>query len=108
MNIMLVSVKERTKEIGVRRAVGARRRDIMLQFLVESVTVSLIGGLLGLSLGALIIRVAGQIEPNLPVRLTAWNVLMAIGFSVLVGIASGVLPAVRASHLDPVEALRYE
>ncbi|MCC7386148.1 MAG: ABC transporter permease [Deltaproteobacteria bacterium] len=108
MNIMLVSVKERTREIGVRRAVGARRRDILLQFLVESVMVSMIGGLLGLGLGYLIIEIAAQVEPDLPVRLTAWNVLMAVSFSALVGVASGVLPAIRAADLDPVEALRYE
>lgn len=108
MNIMLVSVKERTREIGVRRAVGARRRDIMFQFLVESVVISLIGGAIGLTLGYLIVWLVGYIEPALPVRLTAWNVLTAIGFSALVGVASGVLPAIRAAELDPVEALRYE
>jgi len=108
MNIMLVSVKERTREIGVRRAVGARRRDILLQFLVESVVISVLGGALGLLIGALVIAVAGYIEPALPVRLTLWNVVLAIGFSGAVGVISGVLPAIRAAELDPVEALRYE
>ncbi|MFO0727374.1 MAG: ABC transporter permease [Myxococcota bacterium] len=108
MNIMLVSVKERTREIGVRRAVGARRRDILLQFLVESVVISVLGGTLGLLLGAGIIALAGYIEPALPVRLTVFNVVLAVGFSALVGVASGVLPAIRAAEQDPVEALRYE
>jgi putative ABC transport system permease protein len=108
MNIMLVSVRERTREIGVRRAMGARKRDIMLQFLVESVVVSMIGGALGLFFGWVIIAIAQRVEPDLPVALSAWNVFMALGFSALVGVLSGVLPAVRAAELDPVEALRFE
>ncbi len=108
MNIMLVSVRERTREIGVRRAMGAKKRDIMLQFLVESVVVSMIGGALGLLLGWAIIAIAQRVEPDLPVALSAWNVFMALGFSALVGVLSGVLPAVRAAELDPVEALRFE
>lgn len=108
MNIMLVSVKERTREIGVRRAVGARWRDILVQFLVEAVVVSMLGGLIGVSLGFLIIRIIAEIEPALPVALSSWNIAMALGFSALVGIISGVFPAIRAADLDPVEALRYE
>ena len=108
MNIMLVSVKERTREIGVRRAVGARRRDILVQFLVEAVVVSLLGGAMGLLLGYTVILIVGYVEPDLPVRITAWNAAMALGFSALVGIASGVVPAMRAAELDPVDALRYE
>ncbi|MBI2372780.1 MAG: ABC transporter permease [Deltaproteobacteria bacterium] len=108
MNIMLVSVKERTREIGVRRAVGAKKRDILLQFLVESVLVSLIGGVSGVGLGMLVVRIAHHVEPALPVELGAWNVMMALGFSAAVGVLSGVLPAIRAAELDPVEALRYE
>jgi putative ABC transport system permease protein len=108
MNIMLVSVKERTREIGVRRAVGARWRDILVQFLVEAVVVSMLGGLIGVLLGFVAIRIIAHIEPALPVTLSSWNVAMALGFSALVGIVSGVFPAVRAADLDPVEALRYE
>jgi putative ABC transport system permease protein len=89
-------------------AMGARKRDIILQFLVESVVVSMIGGALGLLFGWVIIAIAQRVEPDLPVALSAWNVFMALGFSALVGVLSGVLPAVRAAELDPVEALRFE
>ena len=107
-NIMLVSVRERTREIGVRRAVGAKKHHILLQFLLESVVISLLGGLIGLSLGALIIFVARLAVPDLPISLSVNIVLTAVGFSAAVGVLSGVVPAQRASNLDPVEALRYE
>ncbi len=108
MNIMLVSVRERTREIGVRRAVGARKSDILRQFLTESIVISLLGGTIGLALGATIIFAVVKGFPALPVRLSPWIVGVALGFSALVGVASGVVPARRAAGLDPVEALRYE
>jgi putative ABC transport system permease protein len=107
-NIMLVSVRERTREIGVRRAVGAKKRHVLLQFLLESIVISLLGGIIGLLLGALIITAGRLLVPGLPVRLSFDIVLIAVGFSALVGILSGVVPAQRAASLDPVEALRYE
>jgi putative ABC transport system permease protein len=107
-NIMLVSVRERTREIGVRRAVGAKRRDILMQFLVEAVVISLLGGLIGLALGAGIISATKLAMPELPVRLSGWIVAVAVGFSAAVGVIAGVEPARRASRLDPVEALRWE
>lgn len=107
-NIMLVSVRERTREIGVRRAVGAKKRHVLLQFLIESVVISLLGGLMGLTLGGAIINLAKLAMPGLPIQLSLDIVLIAIGFSALVGVVSGVIPAKRASDLDPVEALRYE
>jgi putative ABC transport system permease protein len=107
-NIMLVSVRERTREIGIRRAVGARRRDILTQFLVESIVISVLGGLIGLALGATIIWLARSAVPDLPVKLSAWIVAIAVGFSAIVGVVSGIWPAMRAADLDPVEALRYE
>ncbi len=107
-NIMLVSVRERTREIGVRRAVGAKRRDILAQFLVESVVISMLGGLLGLALGALIIWAAALAVPGLPIRLSAWIVAVAMAFSAGVGVAAGVEPARRAAKLPPVDALRWE
>lgn len=107
-NIMLVSVRERTREIGVRRAVGATKNTILFQFLVEAVVIATLGGLIGLALGAIIISVARLAVPGLPVQLSPWIVFTALGFSGLVGVLSGVMPARSAAKLDPVEALRYE
>jgi putative ABC transport system permease protein len=108
MNIMLVSVRERTREIGVRKAVGARKRDILMQFLVESVTVSLLGGAIGLGLGALIAAGVSWAVPEIPTKITLWIILVAFGFSVAVGVFFGVAPARKAAQLDPIESLRYE
>jgi putative ABC transport system permease protein len=107
-NIMLVSVRERTREIGVRRAVGATRNAILMQFLIEAVVIASIGGLVGLALGASIIGVTRMAIPGLPVKLSPWIVFTALGFSAAVGVVSGVIPARSAAALDPVEALRYE
>jgi len=112
MNIMLVSVAERTREIGLRKAVGARTRDIMLQFLVESSFLSLMGGLIGILLGWLISLIIGQIAASSGTALNpavSWNaILLATLFSAAVGLFFGIYPARRASRLEPVEALRYE
>jgi putative ABC transport system permease protein len=108
MNIMLVTVKERTNEIGIRKAVGARNRDILLQFLLESTTLSASGGLCGVlagTAGAAAIRV---LVPKIPVSVPPWAVLLAFTFSVFVGIFFGVYPARKAAALHPIEALRYE
>ena len=109
MNIMLVSVTERTREIGLRKAMGAKRRHIMVQFLTESMTLSGIGGLLGIGLGAGISWVVsaatkGQVATHIPV----WMALGAFGFACGVGVFFGIYPAWRASRLDPIEALRHE
>lgn len=108
MNMMLVSVTERTREIGVRLAVGARRRDIAVQFLIESVVLSLGSGLFGVAVGILTIPALLHYYPELPVALAWSSIPLAFGLSVVVGIAFGLYPAVRASGLDPVEALRHE
>jgi len=108
MNIMLVSVTERTKEIGVRKAVGAFRRDIVLQFLTEATTLSLLGGAIGVVLGVAVPAIIKLIFQALPAETPAWAILVGLLVSMSVGIFFGLYPAVKASRLDPIEALRYE
>jgi putative ABC transport system permease protein len=107
MNIMLVSVTERTREIGIRKALGARRRDIMAQFLIEAIILSGTGGLLGWGLGALS---AGLISTlgKMSVSITVGTVGLAIGFSIAVGLFFGIYPARKASRMDPIQALHFE
>ncbi len=107
MNIMLVSVTERTREIGLRKAVGARKRDILYQFLVETITVSLLGGIIGILAGAGVsglVNASGTISTVVSIQ----SVLLAFGFSAAVGVFFGIYPATRAAGLKPIEALRYE
>jgi putative ABC transport system permease protein len=107
MNIMLVSVTERTKEIGVRKAIGARRKDIMTQFLIEAVTVSAVGGAIGVLTGFILAYGISALI-GFPVLVNLWSVGLGVGMSSLVGIISGLWPAWRAAKLDPIEALRSE
>jgi putative ABC transport system permease protein len=108
MNIMLVSVTERTREIGIRKAVGAKRRDILMQFLIEAVVLSLLGGLVGITIGVSgTVGVSSTVE-DLTLHLSLSTILMATGFSMAVGLFFGIYPAVRASRLNPIDALRYE
>jgi putative ABC transport system permease protein len=107
MNIMLVSVRERTREIGVRRALGARKRTIVFQFLMEAASVSAVGGLLGTTVGLGTAKVVSLITP-LAADVQVTTVLSGVGFAALVGLLFGIWPAARAANLDPVEALRYE
>jgi putative ABC transport system permease protein len=107
MNIMLMSVNERTHEIGIRKSLGATRRDILNQFLAESVTLAVLGGLLGLLLGAGLALLIDAVSP-LPARVTLWSVFLALGLGAGVGILFGVYPASRAARLDPIVALRAE
>jgi putative ABC transport system permease protein len=107
MNIMLVSVRERTREIGIRKAIGARGRDILAQFLVEALTLSVIGGAIGVVLGIAVSIVVGQVA-GWGFTFQPTTVLLAVGFSLLVGVVFGVWPARQAARLDPIVALRYE
>ena len=107
MNIMLVSVTERTREIGLRKAIGAKRETILTQFLLESVVMCSVGGALGIATGYFGVLIVAKLM-NVPPTISPQAVAMAFGFSTLIGLFFGIYPALRASQLPPIEALRYE
>ena len=107
MNIMLMLVSERTREIGLRKALGARRRDIVWQILTESVTLSTFGGLIGTGLGFIAAIIVSKVSP-LPASVQPWSVAIGIGITAIVGLFFGLYPAIAAARLDPIEALRHE
>jgi putative ABC transport system permease protein len=107
MNIMLANVTERTREIGIRRALGARRRDITGQFLAETLLLAGIGGAFGLALGALLPGIVSNVT-GMPTVVTGWSMALAFAVSAAVGVVFGLYPASRAADLDPVEALRHD
>ena len=108
MNIMLMSVTQRTREIGVRKAIGARRRDIIMQFLIEAMVLTGSGGVIGVLLGLGISLLLNFALPHLPSSVPLWSIVVAVGVSMSVGVFFGMYPAIKAARLDPVEALRYE
>jgi putative ABC transport system permease protein len=112
MNIMLVSVTERIREIGLRKAVGAKRRDILTQFLIESATLSFCGGAMGVGLGWIIVKIMSVVATSagfaFSATLPGYAIVLAVGVAILIGLISGLYPAVRAARLDPIESLRHE
>jgi putative ABC transport system permease protein len=108
MNVMLVSVTERTREIGLRKSVGGRRRDILLQFLTEAVVLSTVGGAIGVVLGIAVSRLAALHPKMVPLGLPLWSIALALGFSAGAGVVFGVIPAFKAAVIHPIDALRHE
>jgi len=107
MNIMLVSVTERVREIGIRMALGARGRDILLQFLTEAVTLSCVGGLIGIGVGSSLAIIMAKLA-HWPSKISLWSIVLAFIFASATGIFFGFYPALNASRLDPIQALRHE
>lgn len=107
MNIMLVAVTERTREVGIRKAMGARRKDILWQFLVEALTISIVGGIIGILIGFGIATIISKATP-LPSSVKLWSILLGVGISTTIGTFFGIYPAMKAARLDPIDALRYE
>jgi putative ABC transport system permease protein len=108
MNIMLVSVTERTREIGLRKALGAKRRHILAQFLIESIVLSLIGGFIGIAIGVSSTLVSVRMVEDFRAHVSPVTILLAAGFSMVVGMFFGIYPAMRAARLHPIDALRHE
>ncbi len=108
MNIMLISVTERTAEIGIRKAIGARKADIRVQFLLEAVVLTAIGGIIGITLGATISYLVRTFVPSVPAALSYFWVILGVLMSVGIGVFFGYYPANRAANLDPIACLRYE
>ena len=108
MNMMLVSVAERTREIGIRKAIGARERHIITQFLSESIMISFIGSMIGLVLGVGLAQGVGRFILGYNVPFSIWPVILSVSVAVIVGLASGVMPAIKAAKLNPIDSLRYE